>query len=102
MTVDEFTQLALSFEGVSEKPHFDRTSFRTNRIFATVEEKGPSANLKFTPEDQSSFCDFGNGAIYAVPNKWGAQGWTTFEFTKLPYELMKDAIETAHRSSLKK
>lgn len=94
----------MSFPGTVENPHFERAAFKVinKRIFATLHEKSGTANLKFPEADQSAFCSFGEGAVYAVPNKWGLQGWTTFELEKLPRELMLDALETAYKDVLKK
>lgn len=104
MTSDAFRKLALSFQDSEENPHFDRTAFKITgrRIFATLHEESGTANLKLTPEDQSAFVTFGKDAVYAVPNKWGVQGWTTFVLRKVQRELMKDALQCAHDDALKK
>ena len=96
-TIDEFRELALSFSGTEEKPHFDRAAFKVvgKRIFVTLHEKSLSANLKLPLADQSVFCDFGD-AIYPVPNKWGEQGWTSFELEKIPNGLLLNALEIAY------
>ena len=105
MTTAEFRKLALSFPGTEEAPHFDRAAFKVTgkRIFATMHEKEKTANLKLTEVDQSVFCDYGKGEgeIYAVPNKWGLQGWTTFELKNIPKELMLDALDTAYKEVVK-
>jgi predicted DNA-binding protein (MmcQ/YjbR family) len=103
MSPASFMSLALSFPGTEANPHFDRTAFKVTgkRIFATLHEESGTANLKLSPIDQSVFCDFGKKAVYAVPNKWGLQGWTTFELKKIPKELMLDALDTAYQDVLK-
>ena len=104
MTSQAFKDLALSFPGTEASPHFDRTAFKVTgkRIFATLHEESATANLKLTPVDQSVFSDFGKKAVYPVPNKWGLQGWTTFELKKIPKGLMLDALDTAYKEVLKK
>lgn len=104
MTIEHFKTLARSLPGTEENPHFDRIAFKVagKRIFATLHEESASVNLKLNPVDQSVFCDFGKGAVYPVPNKWGLQGWTTFELKKIPKQLMLDALETAHKEVMKK
>lgn len=89
--------MALSFPDTEEYPHFDRRAFRVKgkRIFATLHEKTSTANLKLSPVDQSVFCLFDKKIVYPVPNKWGAQGWTTFELKTLPKEFVSDALGTA-------
>ena len=102
MTLQQFRSLALSFQGTEENPHFDRAAFKVTgkRIFATLHEESKTANLKLSPVDQSVFCDFGKESVYPVPNKWGLQGWTTFDLKKVPQELMLDALETAYKDVL--
>lgn len=104
MTCDAFRKLALSFQNTEENPHFDRAAFKVTgkRIFATLHQESATVNLKLTPEDQSAFATFGKGAVYALPNKWGLQGWTTFVLKKIPADLMKDALECAYNDALKK
>jgi hypothetical protein len=103
MTIDEFRWLALSFPGTIENPHVDRAAFKVvnKRIFATLHESSCTANLKFSPSDQPVYCSFDKKAVYPVPNKWGLQGWTTFELKSVTYELMLDALDTAYNDVLK-
>lgn len=104
MTIAEFKELALSFPGTEEGPHFERLAYKVTgkRIFASLHEPTAKANLKLSPKDQKLFCQYDKSAIYPVPNKFGQQGWTTFELEKIPRELMLDALETAHSEVLKK
>ncbi|MFC3199329.1 MmcQ/YjbR family DNA-binding protein [Parapedobacter deserti] len=99
MTTETFRELALSFPGAIEAPHFDRAAFKVKnkKIFATLHEKCRTANLKLPAADQPVFCTFGKAEVYPVPNKWGLQGWTTFELDKIPRELMLDALDVAYR-----
>jgi len=103
MTTEAFRELALSFPGTVENPHFDRAAFKVinKRIFATLHEASGTANIKFSKTDQPVFCSFDSTAVYPVPNKWGLDGWTTFELRKVPHELMLDALNTAYQDVLK-
>lgn len=103
MTLKEFKDLALSFPETIENPHFDRVAFKIigKRIFATLHEESKTANLKFSAIDQSAFCTFDKKAVYPVPNKWGLQGWTTFELKKISTEMMRDALDTAYKDAAK-
>lgn len=103
MTIDEFRELALSFPNTVENPHFDRAAFKVvnKRIFATLHESSQTTNVKLPEADQPVFCSFDNGAVYPVPNKWGTQGWTTFELKKVPRELVLDALDTAYKDVVK-
>lgn len=102
MTVKEFKNLALSFEGTIEKPHFERTAFKVidERIFATILEEKASANIVLPIKDQEVFCAI-DKAIYPVPNKWGTHGWTTFELRNLSPEIVLDALDTAYKEVIK-
>jgi len=101
VSTDTFCEIALALPNVEEKPHFDRRAFKARVIFATLHEPSRTANIKLNEIDQSVFCAYKEG-VYPVPNKWGLQGWTTFELDKVPEELVRDAIETAYQSSLGK
>ncbi|WP_259017101.1 MmcQ/YjbR family DNA-binding protein [Emticicia fluvialis] len=103
--VDEVTlrEMALSFTGSEEQPHFEKTSFRIKKkIFATYSATDKRACLKLSEIDQSVFSAHQSGGIYPVPNKWGKQGWTLFEIEKLEQELMLDALETAYNEVTRK
>ncbi len=100
--VKTFKQLALSFQGTEENFHFERIAFKVigKRIFATLHEQSETANMKFSISDQSMYCSFDKANIYPVPNKFGLQGWTTFELKEVPVELISDALLTAYNAML--
>lgn len=103
VSIAKFRELALSFPGTEESPHFERAAFKVvkKRIFATLLEGNKSANLKLNEVDQSVFCTFDSKAVYPVPNKWGLQGWTTFELDKVQEGFMLDALDTAYQEVFK-
>ncbi len=103
MTCDQFTELALSFPHTIAAPHFERTAFKVagKRIFATLHEESETANIKFSPADQSVYSLIDKEAIYPVNNKWGLQGWTTFQLAIVDNQLMLDALHTAYNEVLK-
>ena len=100
---ENFRKLALSFPGTEENPHFNRAAFKVTgkRIFATLLEKNKTANIVFSQADQQVFCSFDKNAVYPVPNKFGLQGWTTFELKKVPVELISEALFTAYNDVIK-
>lgn len=104
MIAEKFRELALSFPGATEAPHFDRTAFKVEgkRIFATLHEPGGTANIKLPGMDQDTFCAIDAATIYRVPNKWGLQGWTTFELSKVSDGLLLDALSTAYNDVVDK
>ena len=98
VSAETFKQIALSFEGTEAKPHFNRTAFKVinKRTFATLLEEDESANIVLSITDQKFYCSFDKKAVYIVPNKFGLHGWTTFELSKLPVELISDALLAAY------
>lgn len=104
VSIQTFKQIALSFEGTEARPHFNRTAFKVinRRIFATLLEEDKSANIVLSLPDQKVYCSFDKNAVYPVPNKFGLHGWTTFELSKVPVELISDALLTAYNDVINK
>src|SRR5688572_74162 len=102
MDAETFRQIALSLPETSEQPHFERTSFRTKKIFATLDIEKNLACLMLSEIDQSVFCGIGKSVIYPVPNKWGKQGATYVELGKVRKTVLKDALKKAYEKSLLK
>ena len=97
VTAETFRQLALSFPGTIEQPHFEKTSFRVKKkIFATLSIETNKAVLKLLPIDQSVFCAFDKTIIYPVTGGWGKQGWTVFELKKIRKPMLQDALSTSY------
>jgi hypothetical protein len=98
VSTKEFRKLALSFPETVELPHFEKTSFRIGKkIFATLNEKENKACLKLSVIDQDVFTIFDKSIIYPVPNKWGQQGWTFVELTRVREKMLVDALTTAYK-----
>ena len=100
---ERFSSIALALPDAISAPHFDRIAFKVEkkRIFATLHVETKTANLKLSPADQSVFCLIDKNEIYAVPNKWGLQGWTTFELGLVKKPMMLDALDVAYREVFK-
>jgi predicted DNA-binding protein (MmcQ/YjbR family) len=97
--IDTFRKLAMSFPNVTEEPHFEKTSFRINKkIFATFDEKNNTAILKLNEIDQSVFCASSEMIFYPIPNKWGKQGWTIVELSKVRTEMFEDALILSYQN----
>lgn len=99
-TGKDLRRIALSLEGTSETPHFDRAAFRVARIYVTLAADGHTANLKLTPDEQQLKCMLAPEAFAPVPNAWGPQGWTTAKLSALTKAELKAALEMAWRHSL--
>ncbi|MFY9307423.1 MAG: MmcQ/YjbR family DNA-binding protein [Bacteroidia bacterium] len=97
ISINTFRKLALSLPEATELPHFEKTSFRVaKKIFATLDIKSNMACIKLSEIDQSVFTAFDSATIYAVPNKWGKQGWTYIELKKVRKDILTDALKTAY------
>jgi len=96
-TSEDFRQIALSLEGTTEAPHFERTAFKVVRIYASLAADGLTANLKFAPDEQELKCLTAPEAFAPVPNAWGRQGWTTATLAALSADELVSALETAWR-----
>jgi len=89
--------MALSLPGTGEQPHFNRTAFTVKKkIFATLSFEDKTLNLKFTPAEQFIFCSPNSDVIFAIPNGWGRQGWTTIDLNKASKKLVTDALKEAY------
>lgn len=97
VTYEVYCELALSFPGVIQEPHFEKTSFRVRKkIFATYDQKSSRACLKLSAADQDVFTVLSPGAVYAVENKWGQQGWTWVDLLQVDENLFADALSSAY------
>jgi hypothetical protein len=103
VSIETFRTLAMSFPNATEEPHFEKTSFRINKkIFATFDEKNNHAVLKLNEIDQSVFCASGEMIFYPIPNKWGKQGWTIVELSKVRPEMFEDALIRSYQNVIAK
>ena len=100
VSIEEFRKLAMSFPDATEEPHFEKTSFRIKKkIFATFDEKNNHAVLKLNEIDQSVFCASSEKIFYEITNKWGKQGWTIVELSKVRPEMFKDALKLSYQNA---
>ena len=64
----DFRRIALSLEGTTQAPHFDRTAFRVARIYATLAPDKRTANIRFMPDEQELKCLVAPDAFAPIPN----------------------------------
>jgi len=102
--IETVRAFALSLPGTEEYDHFGKPAFRANRrTFATLWAPEQRVMIKLSLVDQSVFSAFDSGVIYPVPNKWGLQGCTFFELSKVRQDMLEDALTTAwNESSIKR
>jgi hypothetical protein len=93
---DAFTRLALALPGATQHPHFDRTAFKARVTFATLAPDRLSANFKFSPDEQALKCEVAPDAFSALPNAWGAKGWTVGVLAALSEAELDAALKLAY------
>lgn len=97
VSINVFRKLALSFPEATEAPHFEKTSFRVRKkIFATYDANKKWACLKLSEVDQDIFSAAARSVIFPIYNKWGKQGWTIIEMSKVHKELFIHALKMAY------
>ena len=101
-TGKDLRRIALSLDGVTEAPHFDRAAFKVARIFATMPPDGLTANLKFEADEQQLKCLTAPEAFAPVPGGWGRMGWTTATLKNLSADELASALQTAWAHALPK
>jgi len=96
-TSNDLRRIALSLEGTTEAPHFDRTAFRARRIYVTLAADGMTANFMFTPDQQEFKCLTAPDAFAPVANAWGKRGATTAILAMLTNAELENALQLAWR-----
>ena len=91
-TAADLREIALSFAGTTEAPHFDRMAFKAARIYVTLNSDGETANLKLAPDEQHFKCLRAPAAFSPVPDAWGRQGWTRIVLSELTVAALRDAL----------
>lgn len=90
--------IVLSFEGSTEKPHFNRIAFViSKRIFATLSNVDRTLNLMFSPQLQMLFCPPNSEITFPIPNAWGKRGATTINLDKATKKLVESALQEAYQ-----
>ena len=95
-TAGDLRRIALSLDGTTEAPHFDRAAFKVKRIFATLAADGKTANLLLTPDQQALKCLTAPDAFAPVPGGWGRNGWTTVTLPAISEAELAAALRLAH------
>ena len=103
VSIETFRQMALSFPGAAELPHFNIPSFRVNKkVFATIWEKDNRVMLKLPLVEQSLYCDYDSAIFFPVPGGWGKQGATFVELKKVPKGILNEALSIAYKGVAEK
>jgi hypothetical protein len=97
MTDDDFRDLALALDGVSEGAHMGHPDFRANnRIFASLRQDDTTGMIKLLPEQQAEFLR-GHPAMFTPsPGAWGRQGCTDVILAKARGPAVRAAMQLAY------
>jgi len=97
-----FSDLVLSFPNTEMIQHFNKLAFRITKkkIFASYDFQNNLGNVLLNPKAQATYCSYTSTAIYPVPNKWGAKGWTTLVLDELPVKLIQEVINSAYQQQV--
>ena len=99
MTPARFRKLALSLEGVEEKPHFDRAAFRTKRkIFATL-GADKRVNLKIEPLERREGLMESFPEVFHSLGGWSRLGYVAVDLTRVDDELLRELVLDAWRDA---
>lgn len=97
ITAATLRELAFSLPETTEQPHFEKTSFRVGKkIFATLDTKVNCAYFKLSEIDQDVFSSIDRTMICPLPNKWGIKGWTSFDLSRVPEDILFDAMKRSY------
>lgn len=96
----DLTRIALTLDGTTAAPHFDRTAFKAKRIYATLAADKRTANVRLTPDEQEFKCMLAPEIFAPVPNSWGRQGWTTITLANASAAELRAVLTTAWMHAL--
>jgi hypothetical protein len=99
-TAQDLQRIALSLEGTTAAPHFDRTAFKVARIYATLVPDGGTANLKLSLDEQEFRCAQAPDAFSPVPGGWGRMGYTEVRLAALTVAQLEEVLRVAWQSAL--
>lgn len=93
LTQKTFREIALSFPGAEEMPHFDKSSFRfRKKIFATLRETENTAMIRLPLADQSVFCSYDKLMFWPVAGTWGKQGYTFVDLKRVKKQVLTEVL----------
>ena len=104
MTVNDFRQIALSFEGAAESSHMGVADFRVGgRIFATLASQAEGyGNLQLTPEQQAEFVREAPEIFIPIKGGWGRMGMTHIVLAKASKDVLEGALRAAWKLRVEK
>lgn len=104
MDVDDFREMALSFQGAEEGSHMGSVDFRVgNRIFATLAmQQLGYGNLMLNPELQKQLIDQAPDVFLPVHGGWGRNGATHIRLSSASESQLKEALQMSWKLRVEK
>ncbi len=103
MSLEEFTEMALSFPETIQAGHFNTTDFRVNgKIFATLRPEKQRGVLLLTREDQALFRETSAEMFEPVPGRWGEKGSTFVILDSADSDVVRHAMAMAWKRAAPK
>jgi hypothetical protein len=99
-TEQDFRRIAMSLDGTTSAPHFDRTAFKgcahTRHAGAGWLGRRPA----LAPEEQECKCLLAPDALRPMPNPWAWRGWTAAQLAALSSAELENALRLAWRHAV--
>lgn len=97
MTGDDFREIALELDGVTEKAHMNHPDFRANgRIFASLLSNEQRAGLRLSPDEQRELMRRHPAMFTPASGAWGRQGWTIVDLAAAKTAVVRSALLLAY------
>ena|ERR1700755_2847711 len=92
-TAADVHHMAMSLEGTTSAPHFDRLAYKVRRIYATVRDG--SMNLMLTPDEQAFKVMLAPQIFAPIPNAWGRNGATMVDLAAIGLDELEASLRMA-------
>ncbi len=104
MDIQDFRDVALSFQGAEESSHMGQPDFRVGgRIFATLASQDQGyGNLMLTPELQNSLVSAAPDVFLPVHGGWGRMGATHVRLSVATEHQLTEALHMAWKLRVEK
>jgi hypothetical protein len=100
MTVNEVQAIAALLPFTIEGAHRGNPDFRVGgRVLATLWIDEDRLVLRFTPEDQATFCEAEPDLFSPIDGAWGRRGWTNLDLIDCEEEIARAALLAAWRTT---
>jgi hypothetical protein len=99
-TAKDFRRIAMSLDGTTEAPHFDRTAFKGEAYLRDARRRRQNRRFHVCARRAGSQMRACSGRFSVIPNAWGARGATTGKLSALSIAELRDALTVAWRHAV--